>query len=73
MAKQMESNICSVCDQPILPGQPVHGVRGIHWDCYEGRDDPDPMDELRAAIKKTDDVMRKLNNLKRRLRNAKGA
>ena len=27
--------ICKVCQHPILPGQPVHGLFGVHYDCAD--------------------------------------
>ena len=29
----MSNEICKVCKLPILPGQPVHGLFGVHYDC----------------------------------------
>lgn len=59
----MESNSCSICGKPVLPGQPIHGARGDHWDCVypSGYKSPEDMvGEIDAAIEKVDQLQRLL-------------
>lgn len=38
--------LCTVCDQPMLPGQAFNGLKGSHWDCSPGTPSPGPLGRL---------------------------
>lgn len=37
------TRLCTICDDPMLPGQAFNGLRGAHWDCAQGSPVPEPI------------------------------
>lgn len=55
---------CSICEQPILEGQPRNGSLHAHWDCAEPAPAP-TAEDINKAVERCE---RSLDNLRNALR-----
>lgn len=52
-----EKDICEICNKPILPGQPVHGMTRNHYDCEPKRG----LTRWELDKKRIDDTIRRMD------------